>query len=160
MLKKYKVEVTAVDRAGKLEQLRSLGYDHVIEYPEVDFTRTGKQYDFILDARTSKSVFDYLRALKPGGIYATVGGDRIFRFMFTAPFINPFVKKRLKLVSLRANKNLTYINELIESGEIRPVIDRVFEFTEIHEALSRFLRAEHFGKVVIRMESPWPASVE
>lgn len=151
MLKEFDVEITAVDKLEKHAQLRSLGCEHVIEYPKVNFTRTGKQYDFILDTRTNESVFDYLRALKPHGIYATVGGERVFRFMFTSLFVNPFVGNRLKMVGQKPNKNLDQINRLFESG-MRPVIDGVFEFTGIRDALTRFRRAEHQGKIIIRVE--------
>src|SRR5688572_11997157 len=76
--KQYGVEVTGVDSASKLDMLRSLGFDHVIDYMREDFTRNGQHYDLILDVKTNRSMFEYTRVLRPGGEYATVGGS-LFR---------------------------------------------------------------------------------
>jgi NADPH:quinone reductase-like Zn-dependent oxidoreductase len=151
LLKRRDLEVTAVDRAAKLERLQALGYDHVIAYPEEDFTRRGKRYDLIIDVKTSAPAYAYLRALKPTGAYATVGGDRIFSFMLLAAVIAPFTRKRLKMVMLRPNKNLAEICSLLESGALEPVIDQVYEFSDLPEALTRLRDATQVGKLVIRM---------
>lgn len=153
MLKQYDVEVTGVDRADKLELLRKLGYDHVLAWPDENFTRTGRQYDLIIDAKTHESAFDYLRALKPKGTYATVGGDRVFSFMFLALLINPFTNKRLKMVALKPNLNLSAISERFGSGELVPIIDGPFLFTAIREALTRFDQGRHRGKIIINVDS-------
>ena len=71
----YGAETTGVDSAAKLDMLRSLGYDHVLDYAQEDFTKTGQQYDLILDVKTNRSMLAYLRALEPGGTYVTVGGS-------------------------------------------------------------------------------------
>src|SRR5687768_16686776 len=68
-------EVTAVDNAGKLDFMRFLGADHVIDYTREDFTRNGRQYDLILDLIAERSALDYARALKSGGSYSAVGGS-------------------------------------------------------------------------------------
>ncbi|MGW8368193.1 MAG: NAD(P)-dependent alcohol dehydrogenase [Gammaproteobacteria bacterium] len=151
MLKPYDVRVTGVDRADKLESLRELGYDHVIAYPEKDFTRLGRKYDLIIDVKTSAPAYAYLRVLKPGGVYATVGGDRIFRFMVLAPLVSLFARKRLQTVMLKPNRNLAEISELVGSGKLEPVIDRVFDFADLRQALTRFRDAQQVGKIVIRM---------
>ena len=65
---------SAVDRLDKLDALRALGADHVIDYQKEDFTRNGKSYDLILDVKTNRSPFAYARALAAKGTYATVGG--------------------------------------------------------------------------------------
>lgn len=151
LLKQYGVETTGVDRVEKLPLLRDLGYDHVLEYPRENFTRTGKQYDFILDTKTSESAFDYLRALKPGGIYATVGGLKLFSFMLLSLLCKPFTSKRLQMVALKPNQHLDRISELFEAGKLRPVIDRIYPFTAIPAAMSRFRGEEHQGKIVIKV---------
>jgi NADPH:quinone reductase-like Zn-dependent oxidoreductase len=151
LLKRHDLEVTGVDRAAKLERLRELGYDHVIAWPENDFTRLGKQYDLIIDVKTSAPAWAYPRALKPGGTYATVGGDKVFSFMLLAPLISLVTRKRLKAVMLKPNRNLAEISELVGSGALEPVIDRVFAFSDLRQALTRFGEAEHVGKIVIRM---------
>ena len=150
-LKRHHLEVTGVDRPEKLGRLRELGYDHVVAYPENDFTRLGKQYDLVIDVKTSKSAFAYLRVLKPGGVYATVGGDKVSSFMLLAPLISLFTRKRLKLVMLKPNQNLAKISQLVESGALEPEIDQVFDFHDLPLALTRFGNAQHIGKIVIRM---------
>ena len=151
LMKPHGVETTGVDRADKLELLRSLEYDHVIEYPKNDFTRLGKLYDLILDTKTSHSVRALTRVLRPGGAYITVGGDKLGSVVLFGAAVGRFTGKRLKVVRLKPNKNLVYISRLFESGSLAPVIDQVFEFTEIRAALSRFRRAEHRGKIVIEV---------
>jgi NADPH:quinone reductase-like Zn-dependent oxidoreductase len=151
LMKHHGVETTGVDRAEKLELLRSLEYDHVIEYPKNDFTRLGKPYDLILDTKTSHSALDLTRVLRPGGAYITVGGDKLGSVVLFGAAVGRFTGKRLKVVRLKPNKNLVHISRLFESGSLAPVIDQVFEFTEIRAALSRFRRAEHRGKIVIEV---------
>ena len=79
-----------VDKAGKLDMLRTMGADHVIDYLREDFTRNGKRYDLILDVKTNRSPFAYGRALNPGGTYATVGGDtsRLLQIAALGPLIS------------------------------------------------------------------------
>ena len=84
-------EVTGVDNAGKLEFMRSLGADHVIDYRREDFTKTGKQYDFILDITAHRSIIAYLRALKPNGKYYFVGGST--GLIFQALLLGPLLRK-------------------------------------------------------------------
>ncbi len=72
--KLYGVEATGVDSSGKLDMLRSIGFDHVIDYKQEDFTKNGQCYDLILDAKTNRSIFDYARSLCPNGTYVTVRG--------------------------------------------------------------------------------------
>jgi NADPH:quinone reductase-like Zn-dependent oxidoreductase len=151
LLKPHGVETTGVDRAEKLELLRSLEYDHVIEYPKNDFTRLGKLYDLILDTKTSHSVLALTRVLKPGGAYITVGGDKVGGVALLGATLGRFTGKRFKVVALKPNKNLVDISRLFESGTLTPVIDRVFAFANIRAALSRFRRAEHRGKIVIEV---------
>ena len=151
LLKRHELEITGVDRAMKLERLRELGHDHVVAWPDEDFTRMGRQYDLIIDVKTSAPAYAYLRALKPAGIYATVGGDRIFSFMLLSALIGPFTRKRLKTVMLRPNRNLAEISRLLGSGTLKPVIDQVFEFSDLRQALTHFRDAQHVGKIVIRM---------
>ncbi len=71
----HDVEVTAVDKASKLDMLRAMGAEHVVDYLREDFTRGEKRYDLILDVRTNRSPFAYARALTPSGTYVTVGGS-------------------------------------------------------------------------------------
>src|SRR4029434_6064653 len=75
LLRLHDVQVTCVDRASKLEMMRGIGFDHVIDFEKEDFTKSGKLYDLIVDTKTNRTPFAYARALKPTGTYATVGGE-------------------------------------------------------------------------------------
>lgn len=147
------VEVTAVDKRGKLDMLRALGADHVIDYLEEDFTRQGRRYDLILDVKSNRLPFAYARALNPGGTYATVGGSipRLLQFLPVSPLISRLQGKHLRVVVLKANKDLAFINELFEAGTLVPVIDRVYPLADVPEALRRFGSADHQGKIIITM---------
>jgi NADPH:quinone reductase-like Zn-dependent oxidoreductase len=149
--KLYGAEVTGVDSGPKLEMMRSMGFDYVIDYTKEDFTKNGKCYELILDAKTNRSMYDYARALCPHGVYVTVGGSmsRLFQSLLLAPWIRMIHKKYIRLVSLKPNKDLKYINKLFEEGKMKVVIDGPYPFDKVPEAFLRFNKAEHKGKVVI-----------
>jgi len=151
--KLYGVETTGVDSTTKLDMLRSMGFDHVIDYTKEDFTKNGKCYDLILDVKTNRSMFDYARALCRKGMYVTVGGSigRLFQALFLAPWISLMSKKYIRLVALKTNKDLLYMNELFEAGKVKPVIDGPYTLNEFPEAFRIFGKGEHKGKVVINM---------
>lgn len=133
--------------------LRSIGFDHVIDYIRDDFTKKGQRYDLILDAKTNRSMFDYTRALSPNGTYVTVGGSmgRLFQALLLGPFISMFSKKNIRIVSLKPNKDLVYMNELFEAGKVKPVIEGPYKLDQFADAFSIFDKADHKGKVVITM---------
>jgi NADPH:quinone reductase-like Zn-dependent oxidoreductase len=149
--KLYGVEVTGVDNTGKLDLLRSMGFDHVIDYTKEDFTKNGKHYDLILDVKTNRSMFSYARALSANGVYVTVGGStaRLFQGLLLAPLIKMINKKNIRIVALKTNKDLAYINRLFESGKVKPVIDGPYKLDEVPEAFRLFAKGEHKGKLVI-----------
>jgi len=146
------VEVTGVDSAAKLDLLRSLGFDHVIDYEKEDFTSSGRRYDFILDPKTNRPPSHYLRALNPGGTYATVGGTAHLLKNALAGLIRRVGNKRVRLVMLRQNKELPYLNQLFEAGKFVPVIDGPYRFSDVREAFRHFGAARHRGKVVVTIE--------
>jgi len=152
--KLYGVEVTGVDSSGKLDMLRSMGFDHVIDYTQVDFTKNGQRYDLILDVKTNRSIFDYTRALSPNGMYVTVGGSmtRLFQALFLGPWISMISKKKIRIVGLKQNKDLAYMNELFEAGKVKPVIDGPYTLSEVPEAIRYFGEGNHIGKVIITVE--------
>jgi NADPH:quinone reductase-like Zn-dependent oxidoreductase len=149
--KLYGVETTGVDSTAKLEMMRSMGFDHVIDYTKEDFTKKGKCYDLILDVKTNRSMFDYARALCRNGIYVTVGGSigRLFQSLLLAPWITMIHKKHIRLVALKQNKGLAYMNELFEAGKVKPVIDGPYRLDQVPEAFRIFSKGEHKGKMVI-----------
>lgn len=148
-------EVTGVDNTEKLELMRSLGADHVIDYTKEDFTKNGKQYDLILDVIANRSVFAYQRALKPNGSYFMAGGSvaTLFQMFLLGPLIRRITSKSIKLLLVQTDsKDLVYITELIKSGKIKLVIDKHYSLSETAEAL-RYLGEGHAkGKIVVTVK--------
>lgn len=151
--RQWDVEVTCVDSADKLDMLRELGADHVIDYRREDFTRQGRRYDLIIDAKTFRSPSAYARALERDGIYATVGGSmwRMVQILAAAPIIRRVRHRNLHIVSLQANRHLEYAIELFEAGKLKPVIDSTYDLDQVSEAMKYYLDAGHKGKVMIRV---------
>lgn len=150
------LEVTAVDHPEKLNLLRSLGADFVIDYTQEDFTRNGQQYDLILDVKTTRSIFDCARALAPNGAYVTVGGDmaRLFQFLLLAPWISMTQNKKIRILSLKPNMGLAEMKELFEADKLSPVIDGAYLLSETANAFRYFGTGRHKGKVVITVKQP------
>ena len=156
LAKLYGAEVTGVDNTGKLDFLRSLGADHVIDYTREDFTKNGKQYDLILDVIAHRSVFAYAQALRPNGTYFLVGGAVavLFQILLLGPWIRRATGKNVRLLVVPQNrKDLVSIAELCEAGKVIPVIDRRYPLSEVPEALRYVGEGRHKGKVVITLES-------
>jgi NADPH:quinone reductase-like Zn-dependent oxidoreductase len=155
LAKLYGAEVTGVDNTGKMDFLRSLGADHVIDYTREDFTRNGKQYDLILDLIAHRSVFAYRRALKPHGKYFFVGGSvaTLFQILFLGPWIKKTTGKNVRILMVpQNNKDLISITQLCEAGKVVPVIDRRYPFQEAPEALRYVSEGRAKGKVVITLD--------
>ena len=150
----YGAELTGVDSPGKLDMMRSMGFDQVIDYTQEDFTKSGQCYDLILDVKTNRSVFDYPRALSPNGVYVTLGGSmtRIFQALLLGPLISMISKKNIHVVGLKPNKDLAYMNELFEAGKVKPMIDGPYRLSEVPEAIRYFGEGNHKGKIVITLE--------
>ena len=148
------VEVTGVDRAAKLEMMRSLGFDHVIDFEKEDFRKSGKRYDLILDTKTNRSPFEYLRALTPDGTYATVGGvmAKLFQFLIFGWWIRRTTNKKVVLIKLKQNKHLAYLSERFEAGQLVPVIDGPYKLSDARDAFRHFLAGSHKGKVIITID--------
>jgi NADPH:quinone reductase-like Zn-dependent oxidoreductase len=155
LAKSYGAEVTGVDNARKLDFMRAMGADHVVDYTRQDFTRTGKQYDLILDLIAHRSAFAYRRALKPRGQYFAVGGSVVtaLQILFLGPLIRRATGKHIRYLVVHPNlKDMLYMAELYASGKLRPVIDRCYPLPEVPAAL-RYLGEGHAkGKIIITME--------
>jgi NADPH:quinone reductase-like Zn-dependent oxidoreductase len=151
----YDATITAVDRAEKLDMLRSMGAARVIDYAREDFTATGECYDLIFDVKTNRSPLAYASALNRGGTYVSVGGDmvRALQALILAPWISLLTRRRVTFLALKPNKDLTRITELFEEGKLVPVIDRVYELAETAEAFRHFASGLQLGKLVIRLPS-------
>ena len=150
------VHVTGVDRAAKHAMMRRIGFDHVIDYATVDFTRTGNRYDLIVDTKTDRSPLDYARALTAGGTYATVGGPAMRYLLAVAATgwaIRLVTGKTLRLIALKQNRDLSVLNARFEAGQLIPVIDGPYTLSEAREAFRRFGAGDHQGKVVFTMSA-------
>jgi NADPH:quinone reductase-like Zn-dependent oxidoreductase len=148
-------EVSGVDRAVKLDMMRSIGFDHVIDYEKEDFTNSGKRYDLIVDTRTTHPPADYLRALNPGGTYASVGGPEmkvLFRVLTAGLKMRFRSDKRLRLIGLRANRDLRYLNGQFEAGHLVPVIDGPYALNHGADAFRHYGSGNFKGKVVITID--------
>jgi NADPH:quinone reductase-like Zn-dependent oxidoreductase len=146
--KSFEAEVTGVCSTKKMDFVRSIGADHVIDYTQEDVTKNKQQYDLIFDIAAHHSVSQYKRILSTGGIYVLAGGSmaRIFQLMFISM---TGVKNMGIMVANINQKDLIFIIELIKAGKVKPVIDKRFPLNETAEAL-RYLEEGHAcGKVVI-----------
>ncbi len=151
LAKSFDVEVTAVDRTEKLDVMRILGADHVIDYTKEDFTKSGQQYDLIFDVKTNRSISCYKRALCPNGIYASVGGttSRILQLVLFGWFVR---NKRMHMIVYKANKDNAYLIKLFEAGNLKPVIDKCFPLDETADAFRYFAEGTFKGKIVITVD--------
>lgn len=151
--KMLKCRVAAVDSSRKQAYLHLLGFDDCIDYEKEDFTRRGRQYDLILDTKMYRSPFAYLPALKPDGIYVTMGGHT--GLTLSCLLLGKWIKwrhgKQVKLLPLKPNKGLDEFTGLIESGKILPAIDGRYSLNEVPRAMRRFAESRHEGKIIIRV---------
>ena len=152
LAKIYGAEVTGVDNTGKLDFMRSLGADHVIDHTQEDFTKNGKQYDLILDIVAHRSVFAYKRALRSNGSYFLAGGSvaTMFQILLLGPWIRGTTGKKIRILAVRPNiEDLDLVKELIEAGQVTPVIDKTYPLSEVPEAIGYVGEGHAQGKVVI-----------
>lgn len=145
--KSFGTEVTGVCSTRNLDLVRSIGADHVIDYTQQDFTRTGRRYDLIFDAVGNRSVSDLKRALSPNGICSVAGFTSLSRLFQTSLLGG---KKVGMMKTAKANKeDLIFIKGLLEAGKVVPVIDRRYPLAETAEAIRYLERGHARGKVVI-----------
>jgi len=152
--KSFGAEVTGVDSTSKLDMMRSIGADQVIDYTKEDFTKNGQRYDLILDFAAYHSIFDYKRALSPKGIYVMVGGSMalMFQVLFLGLLISMTGSKKMGILAHKPNKDLAFMKELFEAGKVVPVIDKRYPLSEVPQALRYFGEGHAQGKVVITLE--------
>ena len=154
LAKLYGAEVTGVDNTGKLDIMRSLGADHVVNYTREDFTKNGNQYDLILDVVAHRPVFAYKRALRSNGRYFVAGGSvaTLLQALLLGPWITGTTGKEIRVLAVQPDpKDIVYVTELHEGGNVVPVIDRCYPLSEVPEALRYLGEGRTKGKVVIAM---------
>ena len=152
--KAFGAEVTGVCSTPKLDMIRSIGADHVVDYTREDFTRNGQQYDLIYDAVGNRSVFAYRRALSSQGKCIIAGFTslpRLLEYMILGSLVSKSGGKQIigQGLASTAQENLLAIKALLETGKVVPVIDRCYPLSETAGAI-RYLETGHAsGKVII-----------
>jgi NADPH:quinone reductase-like Zn-dependent oxidoreductase len=159
--KSFGADVTGVCSTKNVDLVRSLGADHVIDYTKEDFTKGEQRYDVILDNVTNHSLLECRRALTPKGIYVMIGGGGPNEQGLIGPLANPikamllspFVGQKMGMMMADANqKDLTVLADMMQSGKVKPVIDRTYKLSEVPQAI-RYLEEGHArGKVIITVE--------
>ncbi|MEY2556764.1 MAG: hypothetical protein QOE34_189, partial [Verrucomicrobiota bacterium] len=156
--KSFGAEVTGVCSGRNVEMVRTLGADHVIDYTKENFTERAERYDLILDNVGNQPLSGFRRVLTPTGKYVAIGGGGVNDSRWTGPLIGvmkmlmlkPFVTQEMKMMLAEMNnKDLTILADLIQSGKVKPVIDRTYPFSQLPDAM-RYLEEGHArGKVVV-----------
>jgi NADPH:quinone reductase-like Zn-dependent oxidoreductase len=152
--KSFGAEVTGVCSTTKVDLVRSLGADHVIDHTQEDFTQSGQQYDLILVMGGNQSLSQLKRVLRPGGTLVPVGTEEGNRWVGGKAWIQAMLLSRLKrhlrpLASEPNQADLQFVTELIEAGKIAPVIDRTFPLSEVPDAIRYLHAGKARGKIAI-----------
>jgi NADPH:quinone reductase-like Zn-dependent oxidoreductase len=158
--KAFGAEVTAVCSTNKMEMMRSIGADKIIDYTQTDIAKNGQQYDLIIDAAAYRSVFDYRSILKPEGTYVLIGGSisRLFKVLLFGSVISRIMGRKLKCLMAKPNQSdLVMLKEMIEAGKIIPFIiggassveNRTYSLSEVPEAIRQLEQRQVQGKVAI-----------
>ena len=154
LAKRLGAHVTGVDNAAKLEFMRSLGADEVIDYRSEDFTRSAQPYDLILDLVAHRSVFAYRRALASGGRYRCVGGSvpALLRVLTIGWIAGRLTGRRMGVLAVREGpSHFEPLAELCVAGDVGIHIDRTFGLDEVPDALAHVGEGHALGKVVVTM---------
>jgi NADPH:quinone reductase-like Zn-dependent oxidoreductase len=154
--KAFGAHVTGVCSTSKVDLVRSIGADEVIDYTVEDFAETGQRYDLILDVAGNRSVSHLRRALAPRGTLVIVGGEGGGRWFggidrqLRASMLSPLVSQKLgTFISKPNGEDLVVLRELIEAGKLTPVIDTTYPLSEVPEAIRHLEEGHARGKVVI-----------
>jgi NADPH:quinone reductase-like Zn-dependent oxidoreductase len=164
--KAYGAEVTAVCSTAKVDLVRSIGADHVIDYTRQDLTARGGGYDLLIDIYGNPSLRSCRRALKPNGTLVLIGGtggrwlmgvDRWLRGLLLAPLLR---RKVRPLIHKDRREDLVTLKDLVESGKVMPVLDRTYPLTEVPAAIQDVREGRAHGQVVIAVGGgrPGPGS--
>jgi NADPH:quinone reductase-like Zn-dependent oxidoreductase len=159
--KTFGADVTGVCSTRNLDLVRSLGADHVIDYTKEDFSKGAERYDVILDNVGTQPLSGFRRVLKPNGICVMIGGGGPNEGNWVGPMsrpikamlISPFITQKIGMMMAQGNKDdLNTMADLMQSGKVKPVIDRTYPLSQIADAI-RYLEQGHArGKVIITVE--------
>ena len=153
--KAFGADVTGVSSTAKVDMVRSIGADHVIDYTREDFTRSGPRYDLIVDLGGNRSLSQLRRALRPRGTLVLVGGEGGDRWIgigrsLQALAVSPFVGHTLRPLSSKPNTaDLEFLTGLIQAGKVTPVLDRTYPLSEVPDAIRYLHEGRARGKIVI-----------
>jgi NADPH:quinone reductase-like Zn-dependent oxidoreductase len=151
--KEFGAEVTGVCSTMNVDMVLSIGADHVIDYTQEDFAAGGPGYDIILDNVANRSLSDLRRALTPRGILIPNSGHGGMGYVVKAAVLSAFMRKQGGLFITRTNHDdLVLLKDLLESGRIAPVVDRIYPLRETPAAVEYVGRGHARGKVVISVE--------
>jgi NADPH:quinone reductase-like Zn-dependent oxidoreductase len=159
--KSFGADVTGVCSTRNLDLVRSLGADHVIDYTKEDFAKGEQRYDVILDNVPNHSLSECRRILNPNGKYVMIGGGGPNDSRWVGPFgrvihalvLSPFISQKMGMMMADpSQKDLTTLADMMQSGKLKPVIDRTYKLDQVPEAI-RYLEEGHArGKVIIAVE--------
>jgi NADPH:quinone reductase-like Zn-dependent oxidoreductase len=152
LAKRLGAHVTGVDNAAKLNFMRLVGADHVIDYRRDDFTRTSQPYDLILDLVAYRSVFAYRRALAPGGTYRCVGGSvpTLLRVLTAGWLVGRLTSRQLGMLVVKEGPaHFEPLAALCETGDVKIHIHRTFALDQVPAALAHVGEGCALGKVVV-----------
>jgi NADPH:quinone reductase-like Zn-dependent oxidoreductase len=159
--KSYGADVTGVCSTRNLDLVRSLGADHVIDYTKEDFTKTGQLYDLLVDNVGNRSLLECRRVLKPKGIFVLVGGGGAKEQGLIGPMakpikamlLSPFVSQKMGMILAQLNHDdLALLADLMQSGKVKPVIDRTYKLSDVPEAIKYVEQGHARGKVIVRVD--------
>jgi NADPH:quinone reductase-like Zn-dependent oxidoreductase len=161
--KAFGAEVTGVASTSKLDLVRSLGADHVLDYTRADIADGERRYDVILDIAGNRSLRHLRRALAPRGTLVIVGGETGGRWIggfdrgFRALLLSPFVGQRLRMLTNSENaKDLEALTGLVESGAVTPALERTYSLDEAPLAVQHMVEGRARGKVVVTVRPRQP----
>ena len=159
--KTFGADVTGVCSTRNVDLVRSLGADHVIDYTKEDFAKGEQRYDVILDNVPNHSLSECRRILTPNGKYVMIGGGGPNDSRWVGPFgrviktmvLSPFTSQKMGMMMADANgKDLTILADMMQSGKLKPVIDRTYKLNEVPAAIAYLEEGHARGKVVITVE--------
>jgi len=151
LAKLWGAEITGVCSGPKIDLVKSLGADHVIDYTQQDFTQNGQQYDLILDVQGHHTVADYQQSLSANGRYVMVGGETplIYRVLWRSIKSALFGGPQMGLLLHKVNQGIGELTQLLEEEKVTPVIDRCYSLDELQLAMRYYVEGNVCGKLVI-----------
>jgi 2-desacetyl-2-hydroxyethyl bacteriochlorophyllide A dehydrogenase len=155
LAKHFGAKVSAVCSSNNIDLVGSLGADEVIDYRKEDISKSGKKFDLILGVNGNQSLMTYRQMLMPKGIFVMVGGalSQVIKTLVFGSFLSLGSKKMRHLAAKSNTQDLEFMIKLVESGEIKPVIDRYYPLLETAEAMKYLNQGHARGKVVIKIDN-------